>query len=175
MSADAARLSRELRQGSGPFMAQRRGAVAASLVSIGSLGVIALYQMGVIPHVPEPPLLGFDADKVNGSAQAYAMLSIPDGILGIGSYAATMALAAMGGPDRAEQRPWIPLALAAKAAFDAAQAAKLSVDQMTNYRAYCSWCILTTAATATTAALVIPEALAALRQLRHRKARGMSP
>lgn len=42
----------------------------------------------------------------------------PDGILGIGNYAMTMGLAVMGGQDWASERPWIPLALVAKVAFD---------------------------------------------------------
>ncbi len=36
-----------------------------------------------------------------------------DAFIGLGSYAATMGLAAMGAKDRAKTQPWIPLALAA--------------------------------------------------------------
>ncbi len=91
-------LGKELREGSGEFLSRRRVIVALSLANVASMGLIALYQVGVIAHVPEPPLPGFDADRVNGSADAYAILETPDAILGLGSYAATMALAAMGRP-----------------------------------------------------------------------------
>ena len=75
-------------------------------------------------------------------AEAYSKLSTPDTMIGLGSYAATLGLAAMGRKDRATERPWIPLALAAKVAFDAVQTGKPSVDQWTEHRAFCFWCLL---------------------------------
>ncbi len=78
---------------------------------------------------------------------------------------AGVGLAAMGGEDRATENLWIPLALAAKAAFDALQAGKLTVDQWTQHRAFCFWCLLAAGATFATVPLVIPEARAAFRHL----------
>jgi hypothetical protein len=52
-------------------------------------GLLTLYQMRLIEYVPEPLLPGLDAEKVDASAQAYAYFATPDGVLGIGSYAAT--------------------------------------------------------------------------------------
>jgi hypothetical protein len=163
----AEELSRSLRYGSGMFLARRRAAVGASLAAGGSLGVIALYQMGVIAHLPDPPLPGFDADKVHGSAEAYAMLAVPDAMLGLASYAVTAILAAMGGPDRTTARPWLPPALAAKVAFDVAQAARLTRNELTKQRALSVWSLITTGATGVTALLVMPEARAALHCLVH--------
>lgn len=159
-----AELSRALREGDGPFLSRRRGVVGLSLVSIASMGVITLYQTGIIKHLPEPP--GFDADKVDASPEAYAYFAIPDAALGLGSYAATLGLAAMGGPDRAATQPWIPLALAAKALFDAGQAGKLTIDQWTKHRAFCSYCLVAAAATFAALPLALPEARAAWQQLR---------
>ncbi len=158
-------LSRQLREGDGSFLARRRGVVGLSLVSVGSMALISLYQIGIIKHLPEPPLPYFDADKVDAAAEAYAKLSTPDAVIGLGSYAATLGLATMGGQDRATERPWIPLALAAKVAFDAVQAGKLSVDQWTEHRAFCFWCLLAAGSTFATVPLVVPEVRAALRQL----------
>ena len=158
-------LSRQLREGDGNFLARRRGVVGLSLISVGSMTLISLYQMGIIEHLPEPPLPHFDADKVDAAAEAYAKLSTPDAVIGLGNYAATLGLAAMGGQDRATERPWIPLAMAAKVAFDAVQARKLSVDQWTEHRAFCFWCLLAAGSTFVTVPLVFPEARAALRQL----------
>jgi len=160
-----AELGSSLRHGSGADMARRRAMIGASLAALGSLGVIALYQLGVIGSLPDPPLPGFDADKVHGSAEAYAILSTPDAMLGLGSYAATAALAAMGAPNRAITRPWIPLALAAKVAFDLAQAGRLTLNEVTEQRALSAWSMITTGATLATAALVVPEARAAARRL----------
>jgi len=158
-------LSRQLRQGSGPFLTRRRGIVGLSLVSINAMGLIALYQIGIIEHLPEPPIAGLDADKVDASAEAYAYFSTPDAFIGLGSYAVTMGLAAMGGKDRATQQPWIPVALAVKVIFDAAQAGKLTVDQWTKHRAFCFWCLLAASATFATVPLAMPEARVALDRL----------
>jgi uncharacterized membrane protein len=163
---DAGALGRELRQGTGPFLKERRVIAGLSLASIGSLALISLYQVGIIPHLPEPPLPGFNADKVNGSAEAYAKLQTPDAVLGIGSYAATMALAMMGGPGRAREHPWIPLALAGKVALDTALSAQLLVNEVTKQKALCFWCLLVSAATLGAVPMVIPEAKAALGRLR---------
>ncbi len=147
-------------------MTRRRGVTALSLTAVGALGVVSLYQMGLLKHVPEPPLPGLNADAVDASAEAYRFLAMPDGVLGIGSYAVTLALAAMGGTDRAREQPWIPLALAAKALVDSGQATRLTWTQWSKHRAFCSWCLLAAIATWTSLPLVIPEARAAWRHLR---------
>lgn len=159
----ATKLSRELREDSTPDLARRRGVVALSLVASASMGLIALYQMGILKHLPEPPLPMMNADQVDASAEAYEKFSMPDAVLGFGSYAATMGLAAMGGRDRTKTMPWIPIALAAKVAFDVANAAKLSVDQWTKHKAFCFWCLIAAGATFAAAPLVLPEALRAMR------------
>jgi uncharacterized membrane protein len=129
------------------------------------MGVVALYQMGVISHLPEPPLPYFNADKVDASAEAYDWFSMPDAPIGLASYAGTAVLSAIGGTDRAKRLPWIPLLLAVKAGADAAQAAKLTRDQWTNHRAFCAWCLLAAGFSVGTVALALPEARAALRAL----------
>lgn len=163
-----AELSRELRQDSGEFLDERRGIVVASLAAIGCMGLIALYQIGVIKHLPEPRLPGLDADKVDASDEAYSHLQIGDAFIGLGSYAATMGLAAMGPKNRAKTQPWIPLALAAKTTIDAAQAAKLTYDQYAKHRAACMWCLIAAAATFVSAALAVPEARVAAHELQKR-------
>jgi hypothetical protein len=158
-------LGRQLRTGKGRFLALRRGIVALSLASVASMGLITLYQMGIIKHLPSGPLSILDADRVDASPEAYSRVSTPDGALGLGSYAITLGLAAMGGKDRAHEQPWIPLGLAAKVAFDASQAVRLYRDQKTKYQVFCPWCLLAAGASAASVPLVLPEAFAALRQL----------
>ena len=159
-------LSRCWREGSGESLSRRRGIIGLSLAAAGSMALITLYQTGIIEHLPEPPLPGLDADRVDASPAAYSRFSVPDGALGFLSYAATLGLAAMGGGDRARQQPWIPLALAAKVAFDATQAARLMFQQPTKHHAYCFWCLVASAATFLSVRLVLPETVAAVRQLR---------
>lgn len=166
MSRSAARtLSRTLREGAGPFLAERRRVAALMLGASASMAVIAAYQMGLIRYLPDPPLPHFDADEVDASAQAYRYGSAPDGTWGLLSYAATLVLATMGGADRAERYPVIPLALAAKVGVDAAGAAKLTIDQWTKHRAFCAWCLAAAGATFAALPAVVPEAKAALRRL----------
>lgn len=159
-------LSKQLRKGEGSFLEQRRGIVALGLAAAGSMGIIMLYQIGILKHLPEPPLPAFDADKVDASEEAYSHLQMGDAFIGLGNYAATMGLAAMGAKDRAKNQPWIPLALLAKTAADAAQAAKLTIDQWTKHKAFCFWCLLAAAATFAALPLAVPEALAALDNVR---------
>jgi uncharacterized membrane protein len=157
-----ATLSRELRLGSDQFLQLRRKTLGLSLVAAGSMAVISLYQMGLIRHLPEPPLAGLDADKVDASSEAYAILATPDAVLGLGSYALTACLAAAGGKDRARTHPWLPIALGAKVVLDAANGARLTVDQWTKHRAFCSWCLLAAGASIATLPYVLPEARAAM-------------
>lgn len=161
----AAKLGRELRQDRRISLSKRRSMMGLCLTSMASLGVVALYQFGVLKRLPAPPLRGLDADKVNGSAQAYEHLSMPDAVLGLGSYSVTLGLVAMGGADRESSHPWIPVALGVKASLDSALSAKLTVDQARKYRAFSLWSLVAAGATFGMLPLVIPEARAALRRL----------
>jgi|SRR5579875_298558 uncharacterized membrane protein len=158
-------LSQELRTGAGGFLGLRRGIVGLAMVACGSMGLITLYQMGIIKHLPEPPLPGLDADRVDASSEAYSRFSAPDGVLGLGNYAVTMGLAAVGGKDRAREQPWLPLLLVAKVGFDLSQAIRLFFDQRSKYHAFCPWCLLAASSTVAAVPLAIPEALSALRHL----------
>ena len=160
-------LSQQLRDAVDGFLTQRRGIVGCALGAAGAMGVITLYQTGLISHLPEPSLSFFDADKVDAAAEAYEWLSAPDAAIGLNSYATTIVLAAMGGKDRAERRPWLPLILALKTGADAVQAAKLTRDQWTKHGAFCFWCLLAAGCSFGAIALAIPEARRALRVLQN--------
>lgn len=161
------KLSEDLRETQGDeFLDNRRKMTALSLFNIAMMGVISLYQMGVIKKMPEPAIPGLDAEKVNGSAQAYELFSTPDAVLGLGSYAATLGLCAMGSSNRSKTLPLIPLVLLLKATFDAAASAKLSYDQPTKYKAACLYCIGGALATFAVVPLAWPEARAAWDTLR---------
>jgi uncharacterized membrane protein len=163
-----AALSRQLRNDRGGFLSHRRGILSCALGAAGSMGVVALYQMGIISHLPEPPLPRLDADKVDASPAAYAWFSMPDAPIGLASYAATAVLASIGGTNRAERLPWLPVLLALKTGADATQAAKLTRDQWTQHGAFCAWCLLAAGFSLGAAALALPEAQAALRSINTR-------
>jgi hypothetical protein len=107
-----AALSREWRSGSGRFLQLRRKSLVLSLIGAGAMMPISLYQMGVIQHLPEPPLPKLNADAVDAAPEAYQYLSTPDALLGLVSYSATAWLASMGGENRPQTQPWLPLVLA---------------------------------------------------------------
>ena len=161
---DPEKLSHQIRHADDELTAGRRRVVALSLTSAACMGVIALYQVGAMSHVPEPKLPLLDADKVDASKEAYAKLSVGDAFIGFLSYGITMFLAAVGGPGRHVTSPWLPRLLAAKAGIDAAQAVKLTVDQWTKHRAFCSWCLIAAGATFAVVPAVIPELRASLRR-----------
>lgn len=158
----------QLRNGQSENLTRRRGVAGLSLVSIGSLSVIALYQLGLVKRLPELPLPGFDAQKVTSSGEGYVFFNMPDSVLGIGSSAVTLALAAMGHDNRAQDRPWIPLALAGKTAMDLMAGGKLAIDQVTKHKALCSWCLVSGVTAIGTVVLAMPEAREALNRIRNR-------
>jgi uncharacterized membrane protein len=160
-----AELSRELRGGTGDFLKQRRTVVILSLAAMGAMSLISLYQMGIVKHLPGPPLPRLDSDRVDGSPSAYERLSTPDAALGTASYAATLVLAAMGGAQRARLQPWIPLALTGKLGFDVFQTIRMVRTQWTKYKAFCFWCLLAGGATLASVPLLFGETRAALRSV----------
>jgi uncharacterized membrane protein len=161
-----AELRDELREGRSPALRNRRAIASLALGASVPLAYIALWQLGAVRKIREPKLPHFDAEKVNGSEQAYARFGVPDAFLGVASYAATATLAAMGGERRAETAPAIPLAMAAKVAFDALNAGKLTLDQWTKYRSFCIWCLLSAGATFAMFPLAIEEVLSVWKQKR---------
>lgn len=103
-----------------------------------------------------------------GIFRLLAVVETPDAVIGIGNYAITLGLAAMGGKDRAKRQPWVPLTLAAKTSLDAVQALELTYAQFAKQKAACIWCLVAAAATLASVALAIPEARAAAHALREK-------
>ena len=82
-------------------------------------------------------------------------------MLMIVTYGLTAALFAAGGRDRARQNPMLPLAAAAKAAYDLVTCLRLAREEWQQNEALCSWCQAAALLSAATLALRLPEARAA--------------
>jgi uncharacterized membrane protein len=160
-------LSKQLREEGDPFLAHRRAVAALGLVATGAMGVISLFQLGIIRHLPDPPGPLFASDRIDASDEAYTRLSTPDAALALANYSVTVVLAAMGGRARAREAPWIPLAMAAKLGFDVAQGIRLSIQQWTKYRSFCFWCLTAAGASFASVPFVMGETREALRNIRH--------
>ncbi len=165
-SPAAERVSDDLRRHQGAFLDRRRRVAGLSLLASAAMGIVAAYQNGLVRRIPEPPLGMLDAGRVDASGEAYELLKTPDAALGLASYAVTLVLAGAGSARRSEEQPWLPLAMAAKVAADAVGGLYLTAEQASKHRRFCSWCMAAAAASVAMAPQVLPEARAALRQLR---------
>ncbi|HEV2810985.1 MAG TPA: vitamin K epoxide reductase family protein [Acidimicrobiales bacterium] len=159
-------MSDDLRRGAGALLDRRRRLAGLSLGSIAAFVGVAAYQTGLIRHLPEPPIPLLDADSVDASGEAYQQLQTPDAALGIASSAITLVLIGMGDGRRAKERPWVPLAMAAKVGLDAVGGLYLTAEQATKHRKLCGWCFVATAAYLAMVPQVVPEARTALTELR---------
>ena len=116
--------------------------VAGAALAVATLVPVALYQTGVIGHLPDPPGKWFDSDRITSSKDAHPM-GIPDALLGLGSFSATLALALLA-PRSGVARKLLGLKLAA----DGSMAGVNVVKQVVKFRRICSWCTGTALATA---------------------------
>ncbi len=110
--------------------------------ALGALVPVALYQLGAISHLPDPPGSWFDSDRITSSKDAHPF-DIPDSLLGLVSYGTTLALILSAPKSRLMRR-----LLAAKLVIDGAMASMNAVKQVVEFKSLCSWCMITTGATA---------------------------
>lgn len=170
-----ARLSRELREGQSPDLTRRRWTVGLTLVGTVMAQIVSAYQIGLVEHLPDPPgKLGeiFDATKVDASDYAYQRMDTPDGFLMLTTLGVTATLAAAGGKDRAHRTPWLPIAAAAKALYDAVTVVALAREEWQDNKALCQYCQVASLTSLAVAALTIPEAVTAARHLLRRDEHG---
>lgn len=148
------------------LLTQRRWVAGLGLTAMAALGPVALYQLGIIKTVPELPLPFLRADDVDATGAAYRLFGTPDSALGLASYAATVALAGMGPPDRADSQPWLALLMVAKVGLDAVSGGYLLAEQLTAHRKLCGWCTAASLLSFAAVPRVVPEARVAVRSLR---------
>lgn len=139
----------------------RRWIIGLSAVGAANMTLGTLRQTGVISHLPDPPLPGFDSNKVMTSPQAFA-LGVPDAPIALSGLLANVPLALVGERDRARRRPWLPVGIAAKAVVEVAVAGWYLVQMRTRLHTWCAYCLLGASVSAAIAVLAVREADAAL-------------
>ena len=135
---------------------QRITALAAVAAALGTLVPVTLFQVHAIKELPDPPGAWFDSSRITQSKSAHP-LGIPDGLLGLGSYAATLALLLA-----ARRSPGARKLLEGKLVVDGGMASVNVVRQVVSFRRLCSWCTGTALATA----VLVPAGLLYARELR---------
>ena len=159
-------LSRDLREAKGAEMNRRRWIFGLSIAGVGLAQIVSLYQVGIVKHLPDPPLDVFDSDKVDASDYAYKRLMTPDGVFMIFTYASTAWLAAAGGKDRAKQMPLIPVLMGLKAIVDVGANLELAREEWGDNKKLCAYCQAASVVSLAILALAVPEARSALKNLR---------
>ena len=103
-------------------------------MALATLAPVALYQTGILPRLPDPPLRVFDSERITMSAAAHP-LGIPDGLLGLASFGTTLTLALL-----ARRHQTAKQLLGAKLTLDASAAAFNAGRQVVSFGKLCSWC-----------------------------------
>jgi uncharacterized membrane protein len=109
--------------------------LAACCGALAALVPVALYQTGVISHLPDPPYPVFDSDRITQSKAAHPF-GIPDALLGLASFSVTLALIVTSRHNTKARG-----ALGVKLALDAGAAAFNATRQVVSYGKLCSWCM----------------------------------
>jgi len=157
-------LRRELQEKQTKNLNRRRAIISLSLLGMGAMTMVSLFQTGVIKHLPDPPIDSFDSDKVNSSDSAY-MLGVPDGTLSLASLALNIPIAAFSGNDRAEKQPLVPVFAAGKSLVEAAVASWYFYQMAAVEKKWCGYCIVGALTNFGIAAFSIPEAIEAVENL----------
>lgn len=118
-------------------------AIACCCAALGTLIPVALYQIGTIKELPDPPGRLFDSPRIVTSSSAFP-LGIPDAVLGFASYGSTLALLILADPPGTRTGR----IARSKLLLDGALAAFNFGKQIVRYGKLCSWCTATAVATA---------------------------
>lgn len=139
------------------FIGHRHAVVALSGVGMANATIVALRQLNVIRHLPDPPLASFHADLVTTSPQSF-VFGLPDAPLALASVALNIPLALAGGPDRADEQPWLPFAAATKAMVEAGITTWYFIQMPTRLRVWCIYCVVGAVVNVAIATLTVSEA-----------------
>ena len=110
-------------------------------LACASLIPVALYQTDVIPRLYDPPFAIFNSERITKSEAAFPF-GVPDGLLGLASFGATLALILASRRSVTARR-----LLGVKLAADACAAMFNATRQVVMFRELCSWCTATALST----------------------------
>lgn len=108
--------------------------LGACCTALATLVPVGLYQTGMIPRLPDPPMSLFESERIVMSNAAHP-LGIPDALLGLASFGTTLTLAIL-----ARRHSRAKRLLGAKLILDAAAAAFNAGRQVLLFGKLCSWC-----------------------------------
>ncbi|MBC5991247.1 vitamin K epoxide reductase family protein [Pontibacter cellulosilyticus] len=117
----------------------RRDIAALAALGLLDFSLISLFQMGKIKELPDLPGEVFDTKKVNTAKDA-VLFGLPDGVISLGGYAATMFLA-MAATRYKNQSRLLDVALGGVVLGQAAGAAQYMVNMTTVQKKACIYCI----------------------------------
>lgn len=105
--------------------------------ALATLVPVALYQTGAISRLPDPPMSVFASGRITMSEAAHPF-GIPDGLLGLVSFSATLTLAILARRHRTAR-----ILLGVKLVLDGSAAVFNVGRQVFSFGKLCSWCTAT--------------------------------
>lgn len=129
----------KLRNDSSEATQYRRQIAALATLGLLDFSLISLFQLGYIKKLPDVPGKYFDTEKVNSSEDA-VILGVPDGVISLGAYTATIALATAASSFRKPSRV-LDVALGGVLLAQAAGAAQYLVNMTFVQKRACVYCI----------------------------------
>lgn len=108
--------------------------IPACCTALATLAPVALYQTGMLDRLPDPPFRVFNSERITTSKAAHP-LGIPDSLLGLASFGATLALIFV-----ARRHPAAKTLLGLKLTLDVSAAAFNTSRQIISFGELCSWC-----------------------------------
>ncbi len=117
----------------------RRQIAASAVVGLIDFSLISLFQLGYIKKLPDLPGKFFDTKKVNTSKDA-VMLGLPDGVVSLAAYTATILLATAAIRYKKQSRI-LDVALAGVVLGQAAGAANYLVNMTVVQKRVCIYCL----------------------------------
>lgn len=128
-----------LRKDKQPDTQNRRQLACLAALGLVDFSIISLYQLGYIRRMPDLPGKVFDSEKVNSSKEA-VMLGLPDGVVSLTMYAATLFLATAASAKKKHAR-WLDWLLGGIVLGQAAGGAFYLYNMATVQKKVCVYCV----------------------------------
>lgn len=158
----------QLRHGKSKSLQRKRKIALLSVIGMVDFGIISLYQLGVIRHLPDLPGKVFDSDKANASHKAYAM-GVPDGPVSAALYGLNLVLASAGGSRKSNRHPVFDVLLGGVVAGSALASISYMYNMVTRQEVACPYCITGAAINFAMVPYVLPEVKKSWRKLLGKK------